>query len=95
MDKECDQDSDLALHVHVQVFLRVRVLELNKNVGNYFLKCSCNKWKCRGHPCECFFRVIDNGLVLEDEMLDLSMIDVRLGSPTMLFMEMEPRLRTT
>ena len=33
VDKECDQDSDLALHVHVPVFLCVRVLELNKNVG--------------------------------------------------------------
>ena len=77
LDLNPDQVEDLSLHVHVPVFLRVRVLDVSKNVGKQFLKCSCNKWKRRGHPCECFFRVIDNGLVKEEEMLDLSMIDVR------------------
>ena len=58
--------------------MRVRTLELNKtNTHLNFVKCSCFKWKRRGYPCSCFFRVVDNGKTPLDEMMDISMIDVR------------------
>ena len=50
---------------------------MNRLVDKCFLKCSCKKWKKRGLPCRCFFRAIDNGDVTIDEMIKMSMIDIR------------------
>lgn len=77
VDSEFNHADDLSLTIHVPVFLRVRVLDVVMGIGKQFVKCSCRKWKRRGHPCECFFRIVDNGSLSEEQMLDLTMIDVR------------------
>jgi hypothetical protein len=69
-------DSD-SLHIHLPIFLRVRILDIHTILGKKFIKCTCKKWKRRGHPCECMFCVFDNGKLSPNEMLDLGMIDVR------------------
>ena len=45
--------------------------------GKYFVQCSCNGRTNEGVPCTCFFNIADNGLMSPDELIDLSMIDVR------------------
>ena len=55
IDLDKDQFDDLALHVNPPAFLRVGVLDVSKNLGKQFVKCSCKKVKHQGHPCKYLF----------------------------------------
>lgn len=41
------------------------------------MQCSCKKWKRRGRPCACFFKICEDCNALPEEMLTLDVIDIR------------------
>ena len=66
------------IQVYLPKFMRVRELSVDTSAsGTNFVNCSCQGRKRYGVPCRCYFRIADNGLVNEEEIIDLSMIDAR------------------
>ena len=57
--------------------MRIRYVSVTSDFRGNYLKCSCMKWKRRGHPCECIFRLIENTELPVEKKLDMSMIDVK------------------
>ena len=52
--------TNLSLLCNVPIFMRIRHVSVTSDLRGNYLKCSCMKWKRRGHPCECIFRVLEN-----------------------------------
>lgn len=45
--------------------------------GKKFVHCQCEGRSREGVPCECFFAISDNGVIANDDAIDMGMIDVR------------------
>ena len=77
MDEAKTERFQSPLWAHYPIFCRVRELRVNDLGSRTFIKCTCKKRVKLGIPCRCFARIIDNGSVHADEMMDMAMIDIR------------------
>ena len=74
LDNDYDNYPD-SLDVHLPDMLRVEMLTLD-TTGN-FVKCTCGGREGFGVPCQCYFRIADNGKMTPKEMIDPCMADIR------------------
>ena len=69
--------TNLSLLCNVPIFMRIRHVSVTSDFRGNYLKCSCMKWKRRGHPCECIFCVLENTDLPDEKKMDMAMIEVR------------------